>query len=381
MDYYVYCFMDPSSTGKFTYDDLGYSFLYKPFYIGKGKNQRIKAHFFPKNLEIKNYKNNKIKSLLKKGMTPIVEILNSNISEICAYELEYDIIKKIGRIDNGTGPLCNLTDGGVGATGLQNIKKRKKVYQFDINGKLVNSYSSISDASKLTNFFISDISKCCNKTANTHGGFFWSFNREEDRFIINKLNRVVIQYNIDNKIINRFNSVTEASIKLKIRSQYISRSCSGEIKKVKDSYFRFEGSHFDYKNTIRKTKKVILVENGNTLMMNSVKECSEYLNCSRKSIIESCKTNVIYTKKEIYYYDDWIIGKRKIKKDMCEPQRTCIKLDVRNIITSEKLSFRSKKEFSKFINKDIRYINRKIKNNSLILDTYQVIKIYNTENE
>ena len=37
--HYVYAYLDPRKPGKYSYKGLNVSFLYEPFYIGKGKNR------------------------------------------------------------------------------------------------------------------------------------------------------------------------------------------------------------------------------------------------------------------------------------------------------------------------------------------------------
>ena len=85
--YYVYAY---------TYEDGS------PYYIGKGKGNRA-------------YTKHK-RNLLPQDRSCIV-ILQENLSESDAYTLEVELIKTYGRIDLGSGPLRNLTDGGEGASG------------------------------------------------------------------------------------------------------------------------------------------------------------------------------------------------------------------------------------------------------------------------
>uniref|UniRef100_UPI0037511A01 LEM-3-like GIY-YIG domain-containing protein n=1 Tax=Acinetobacter sp. TaxID=472 RepID=UPI0037511A01 len=42
MSYYVYIFLDPRKSGYFSYGDL--NFVFEPFYVGKGKDNRFKRH-------------------------------------------------------------------------------------------------------------------------------------------------------------------------------------------------------------------------------------------------------------------------------------------------------------------------------------------------
>ena len=62
-EFYVYCYMDPRKPGKYTYDGLDICFLYEPFYIGFGKEKRIKSHLTK--FELNN--ENRIKHNTKKN--------------------------------------------------------------------------------------------------------------------------------------------------------------------------------------------------------------------------------------------------------------------------------------------------------------------------
>lgn len=77
-----------------------------PYYIGKGKNGR--AWYRGSNERIHKPRN--------KSNIVIVE---SNLTEAQAFELETILIKQYGRKDLGTGVLHNLTDGGEGSSGAK----------------------------------------------------------------------------------------------------------------------------------------------------------------------------------------------------------------------------------------------------------------------
>ena len=123
-DFYVYAFLDPNKPGYYEYD--GYIFDYQPFYIGKGKGNRIKKHkIYMKTDDSLKYR--KYKKIQENGKEPIVKKVIENIEEKDAFLLEINLIKNIGRIDLKTGPLCNLTEGGEGCSGrkLCNDTKEK----------------------------------------------------------------------------------------------------------------------------------------------------------------------------------------------------------------------------------------------------------------
>ena len=83
--YYIYAYLN-QKTGK-------------PYYIGKGQDDRIDAPH--KNLNIPPDPNNRVK-------------LAESLSEQDAWNLEVKLIEQYGRKDIGTGILLNKTVGGVG---------------------------------------------------------------------------------------------------------------------------------------------------------------------------------------------------------------------------------------------------------------------------
>lgn len=61
----------------------------------------------------------------------------------------------------------------------QNNFKAKSVEQYLPNGIFIESYHSITEASKRTGIDISNISSACNGKQKTAGGFVWKFNEKE----------------------------------------------------------------------------------------------------------------------------------------------------------------------------------------------------------
>jgi hypothetical protein len=113
--YYVYVYMDTNKFGSYYYEGLDFSFLYEPFYIGKGKRRRYLNHLNENNLNRNTFLNNKLKKLLKLGLEPFIIKLYENLTEEEAYNIEIDLISKIGKRSEMKGPLTNLSDGGGGS--------------------------------------------------------------------------------------------------------------------------------------------------------------------------------------------------------------------------------------------------------------------------
>jgi hypothetical protein len=105
MKFYVYILRDPRP-GK----------NLQPIYVGKGKNARARDHW----RRADDHKNTFLRQILTKikklGLEPTIEIVRHFEIEAEAFQLEIELIAKYGRRDLDIGTLCNLTDGGEGAT-------------------------------------------------------------------------------------------------------------------------------------------------------------------------------------------------------------------------------------------------------------------------
>jgi len=125
---YVYVYLDIRKPGKYTYTKLNVSFLFEPFYVGKGIGGRYLSHLGILNESIRkgSYKDNKILKIYKDtNRTNFITKIMKGLSDIEACELERKFIQAIGRYDLKTGPLTNLTDGGDGLLNLSaEVRKR-----------------------------------------------------------------------------------------------------------------------------------------------------------------------------------------------------------------------------------------------------------------
>jgi hypothetical protein len=123
--FYVYVYLDPRKPGKYVYDGVNVCFLYEPFYVGKGTGKRIKNHFKPTVLNDGTFKSNVFKKILEDSQRPIPLKLFNDINDQQSKDAEVKLIKEIGRIKLGTGPLTNLTDGGDGSYGFKHTEESR----------------------------------------------------------------------------------------------------------------------------------------------------------------------------------------------------------------------------------------------------------------
>ena len=137
----TYAYLDPRKEGEFIYGN--YEFGYEPIYIGKGLYKRPKSHIYRID-KVNTRFYSKLKSIIKNGYEPIYFVIDYEITEEESFRQEIDLIKTIGRIENG-GPLTNMSDGGEGQSGFRLSDESKLKMSKSRIGK---KYSPMSDIGK-----------------------------------------------------------------------------------------------------------------------------------------------------------------------------------------------------------------------------------------
>jgi hypothetical protein len=146
--FYTYIYLNPLKPGNFNYQE--FHFNYEPFYVGKGKEDRIyhhlkEANYFLntekesiKDKNLNKHKLNTVNKILRNGKEPIVFKIKENLTEIDAYNFERFLVQLIGRRNKNTGPLTNLTDGGRGSLGLIVSESAKEKNRLAHLGKITS---------------------------------------------------------------------------------------------------------------------------------------------------------------------------------------------------------------------------------------------------
>lgn len=205
-------------------------------YIGRTKNKlsyRLSNHINTSKSNHNTYKINWIKSLLKQGLKPTINL----IKEIdCTWEeshiIETYIIKEY--FEKGY-KLVNLVDRGSGNYGIKYKQKRstKPILQYSLDGDFIKEYSSISEAAKELNTSLKLISKGLrgNKTAQ---GYMWKYKISNNYLLkiiafedIPNIHRrkSVFQLDLNDNIIKEWVSIAKITKELGINQSDISVCC------------------------------------------------------------------------------------------------------------------------------------------------------------
>lgn len=120
--YYVYAYLNPLVPGRFSTDTL--SFLYKPFYIGKGKDGRLYDHLKdarPTRKFKNSHKLNTIREIVNTGMQPIIIKLAECLTEDDAVRVEQTLIKQL-KVTHG---LTNIRTSSWTSSETRSTKKKQ----------------------------------------------------------------------------------------------------------------------------------------------------------------------------------------------------------------------------------------------------------------
>ncbi len=275
----------------------------EPFYIGVGtKCKQDLVYNTYRRAFTKGGRKRLWKSIINKISYEVEIIIESNDYEFIL-EKEIEFIKLYGRIDKKTGILANHTDGGegvknrivseetrlkiskshkgkiiseeqkercrelrLGSTNSQETrnkisqgnKKRGhsganhsraiKIYQYSIEGELLNSWACLKDIERTLGIRTSHISECIKRDVSFTRGFFWSKDFLGSRFLFGKIKgcrRPISKVDIfTDEILETYSSAKKASEAL-----VGSRNAAHKISQVcKDSIDSYKGFKWKFAN-------------------------------------------------------------------------------------------------------------------------------------
>jgi NUMOD1 domain/NUMOD4 motif len=130
----------------------------------------------------------------------------------------------------------------------------KPVTQYSIEGKKIESYPSVKEAASHTGIDANTISKCALRKFRTGSGYVWRYEgdsyRGELKGKLKNIAKPIIQFALDGKEVNRFDSVSQASLDTGFSAATL-LDCARKLTKVSHGHvWRFEGDSYkgEYKN-------------------------------------------------------------------------------------------------------------------------------------
>tara|TARA_R110000868_G_scaffold76573_3_gene220129 strand:+ start:10312 stop:10968 length:657 start_codon:yes stop_codon:yes gene_type:complete len=213
MEIYIYKLIDPITN--------------EVRYIGKTKKvlkKRLYEHLTIRNLKPKTHKNHWIRSLLSKNLKPKIELLE--ITDEHTWQLsEQQHIKRF----RGSGVnLTNATNGGDGALGC---KRSRESIQKILDTKKKRYGELAFKNSEETKRKLSEAMK-----GKTHS-------KEQTEYVANLIRSTILQYDLDNNLLNEWHGIRKAADALGIRHTSIIGCLKGRSKTSGGFIWRYAQSH------------------------------------------------------------------------------------------------------------------------------------------
>lgn len=295
------------------------------FYVGIGTIRTKKGWGKYQRAGTSDKRNVIWKRIVKKAKGFIWEIIFESESQFDVKQKEIDLIKLYGRLDNNTGILSNMTDGGDGrmngtyesydgnrkTLNLYREDRKKKCYQYDLNGNFIKEWGSITEASNFLNVnSTSGIVGCCKFRYNFFKKFIWRYeysDKLEIDFNINRYNKIY-QYSINGDFINEWGNRKDIYdlYDYDMKNQNLSRA----LENINSTLYGYRWSYNKFEKLekivrkIRNTKKIYQYDENYTFIreFNSIKEALTQINTSESPIFYSIKNKTKTSNKHYWSY-------------------------------------------------------------------------------
>lgn len=116
---------------------------------------------------------------------------------------------------------------------------KKKVFQYDFDLQLINTYNGVREASRQTGIHPSSIGECCRHILQQAGGYIFRYENDPPITKPKLHKKAVIQLTLNNEPIQQFESIKQASVQTHTDSTSISCVCKGTRKTANGYKWRF----------------------------------------------------------------------------------------------------------------------------------------------
>lgn len=218
-------------------------------YVGKTiyPKKRLNGHISEcKYKNVKHKRGNWIRSLLKKDLLPIFEVVKvCRLDEFEKYESHF--IKEYK-----SKYLTNSDETGQGNSGRirevldrQSKNSGREVHQYSLKGEYIKTFQSVRKAAEHIRGNHGNITRCCNKKIKHAYGYIFSYEKLTPIEITevtnpNAIKKRVIELDTEGNVINEWNSLMDCSRETGLDNGNLSRVCNNKMKSFKGRTFRFK---------------------------------------------------------------------------------------------------------------------------------------------
>ena len=115
---------------------------------------------------------------------------------------------------------------------------KKPIYQYNLSGELISTFEDLGGAANAVNAYSSSISHSCIGDTKTCKGFYWSYSSTFEE-VYDCRKKSVNQFDLENNLINTFYSISDASKVSEVNKSSIAKCCRGERKKAGNFIWKF----------------------------------------------------------------------------------------------------------------------------------------------
>jgi hypothetical protein len=218
-------------------------------YVGKTiyPDKRLKNHISEcKYKKVKHKRGNWIRSLLKKDLLPILEVIKvCRLDEFEKYETHYIKQYKSKYLTNSDETVQGNSRRIKEVLDRQSKNSGREVHQYSLKGEYIKTFQSVRKAAEEVGGNHGNITRCCNKQLKHAYGYIYSYekkNIEEIQEVINPnaMKKQVVELDAEGNIINEWNSLMDCSRETGLDNGNISKVCNNKMKTHKSRIFRFK---------------------------------------------------------------------------------------------------------------------------------------------
>lgn len=275
-------------------------------------------------------------------------ILFENLNKEIANEIEKYLISKYNTINDG----YNITEGGYTSNPKMSTEERRKsskrnqkIYRYNLDGKYIDMFFSMSEAERQTWVLSSSIGSCANGKISYAGGYMWRkrYYRKIEPYV-NPKEKQVFMYDINKKLIKKFQSVKKASLYSGYTEQEISKCCKREIDTLDENIFLYKESDIEeieineihYKGHISEMKNVYQYSFDGKLLnsFESLSSASRDTGDTISMISSQCNNETKMSTRN-YYYTFEVGGNKKISKYDNQNKKGILQFDLNGVFIKQ----------------------------------------------